>query len=403
MNKQKIDFFFNRLNELLKNGERSIPRAIIDLDALNQNIATLKETLSIKADLRVVVKSLPSAGLIHHIMNQAGTRKLMVFHQPFLSDIAKWGDPSIDILLGKPMPVKSAGYFYKTIKDQSGDFDPFNQVQWLVDTEARLMEYLQLAIELKQVLRINLEIDVGLHRGGFTNLSELRKVLQIIRENSESIVFSGFMGYDPHIVKLPAILRSEKKSLQMANDCYSSCISLLQDEFNELVTEDLTFNGAGSPTVGLHTDDNSMLNDISVGSALVKPTTFDILTLEKFKPACYIATPVLKKFEGTTIPGLEWAKGLLSLINKSHKSSYFIYGGFWKADYCYPTGLRANSLYGPSTNQSMVNLPKSEILNVDDFVFLRPHQSEFVLLQFGKLLILQDDALVDEWELLSQD
>ena len=34
---------------------------------------------------------------------------------------------------------------------------------------------------------------------------------------------------------------------------------------------------------------------------------------------------------------------------------------------------------------------------MDDYVFLRPTQSERVMLQFGDLLILQGGELVDAW------
>ena len=41
-------------------------------------------------------------------------------------------------------------------------------------------------------------------------------------------------------------------------------------------------------------------------------------------------------------------------------------------------------------------------LKVDDFVFLRPHQSEFVFLQFGNILILRNGKVSGAFSLLSQ-
>src|SRR5690554_7433934 len=86
----------------------------------------------------------------------------------------------------------------------------------------------------------------------------------------------------------------------------------------------------------------------------------------------------------TTIPGLEKFKTILRFINRKIAQSFFIYGGFWKADYVFPEELQLNSLFGASTNQTMVNAPMTATLDVDDFVFLRPHQSEFVFLQLDR-------------------
>ena len=163
----------------------------------------------------------------------------------------------------------------------------------------------------------------------------------------------------------------------------------------------MTFNGAGSPTVALHNTITSPLNDVSVGSALVKPTTFDIPTLEKYEPASYIATPILKKFRGTTLPGLESMKKPMNLLGAKNQQSFFIYGGFWKADYHYPEGVAQNAIFGASTNQTMINAPYKVKLEIDDFVFLRPHQSEFVFLQFGNILAIKSGKIVEEWQLLN--
>ncbi len=393
--------YFESLNQELKNQPRAIPFLIIDLDKLDQNIETLKSSIQTNIDFRIVVKSLPSPELIDYVIQKANTKKLMVFHQPFLTHLSKVQDNTIDILLGKPMPVKTAEYYYQTLKTPNG-FSPTNQLQWLVDTTQRIEQYIFLAKKNNQKLRLNLEIDVGLRRGGFSELEDLKKALQLIQSNSKQVEFSGFMGYDPHVVKLPKIIMSKEKAFKKANDFYGKCIYLLKNDFPNLFHEQLTFNGAGSPTIELHHNKNSHLNDISAGSCLVKPTTFDIPTLKKYVPASFIATPILKKMKGTTIPGIEKIKDILNFFNKKNRQSYFIYGGFWKADYYYPKGISENELYGSSTNQTMINSSSNNELKVDDFVFLRPHQSEFVFLQFGNILTLRNGKVDGAFSLLSQ-
>lgn len=50
-------------------------------------------------------------------------------------------------------------------------------MQWLIDTPERLEEYRQLAERLNRRMRINVEIDVGLHRGGVQDTATLERIL----------------------------------------------------------------------------------------------------------------------------------------------------------------------------------------------------------------------------------
>jgi len=141
---------------------------------------------------------------------------------------------------------------------------------------------------------------------------------------------------------------------------------------------------------------------MSAGSCLVKPTDFDIPSLLDFVPASFIATPVLKKCKYTSIPALERFEKLFRLWDPNMEQTFFIYGGKWMADYVSPQGLQKNSLYGTSTNQEMVNGSNKIKLEIDDHIFLRPHQSEFVFLQFGDLLAVRNGKIVERWPILKQ-
>lgn len=390
--------YFHKLNRTLRAYKSAIPSLLIDLDRLDQNLATLQHSLAAGMHFRIVVKSLPSIPLLDYIRQKTDTHRLMVFHQPFLSTLAQHYGNQVAILLGKPMPVQTAHYFYKTLT--SDVFQPAKQLQWLIDSEARLHQYLELAQTLEQKLLINLEIDIGLHRGGIPDLPTLGKVLHLIARHPTHLEFTGLMGYDPHVAALPKALRSPQKSFRLANDFYKRCVTLIKQDFPDLWHENLTLNGAGSPTLAFHQDGTSALNEVAAGSGLVKPTHFDIPSLQDYVPACFIATPILKKMKGTTLPLLEKLKGPMGFFKPAFKQSYFIYGGYWKADFCYPPQTAMNTIFGPSTNQSMVNTAAKIDLEIDDFMFLRPTQSEFVFLQFGDILAVRGGEIVEEWEVL---
>jgi len=390
--------YFSKLNNSLKNQGNYVPSMVVDLDLLDKNIEILKQQLNPKVDYRIVAKSLPSPDLLGYIMEKANTQKLMVFHQPFLTSLAN-DYPQSDILLGKPMPVKAAEKFYQKLPNENL-FNPRTQLQWLIDNEERLSQYLKLAQQQNTLLQVNIEIDVGLHRGGLQQAEELDALLKVIDENQQYLRFSGFMGYDPHIVKLPSIVKSPEQAFVESQAIYQAFVDRLYQQAPNYKTQSLCFNGAGSPSLLLHKE-NTVANELCAGSCLVKPVDFDISSLSQFTPAAFIATPVLKKMAGTQLPALEFAKDTLPLWDQNMQQTFFIYGGKWLAQYESPKGLQGNGLFGTSTNQAIINGSSKVDINVDDHVFLRPTQSEFVFLQFGNLLTYRNEKLGIQWSVLS--
>ena len=89
-------------------------------------------------------------------------------------------------------------------------------------------------------------------------------------------------------------------------------------------------------------------------------------------------------------------------LKRSWGTRIFIYGGYWKAVPVSPAGFITNNLYGRSTNQEMLNGPVDTRADVDDYIFLRPTQSESVMLQFRDLVIIRGDEIVGRWLVFSQ-
>lgn len=389
------DEYFRSLNqELQKNGPMR-PCLLIDLDRLDHNIDVVCAAIRAPKRFRVVAKSLPSVPLLQYVMQRAGTDRLMAFHQPFLNAEAE-AFPDAEILLGKPLPVRSAALFYQQLK---GRFDPSRQLQWLIDTPQRLQQYLELSNGLGATLRINIELDVGLHRGGVADAAQLRAILALLAANPTRLQLAGFMGYDPHVVKMPRFAGTPAQLFERVVATYRGFIDQARASHPSLWRDDLVFNGAGSPTYRLYEND-SLLNDVSVGSVLVKPTDFDLPILRDHRPAAFIATPVLKASRGLRLPGIDQLGAALAWWDPNRRQTFFLYGGHWMARYESPRGLRSNSLFGVSSNQEMANGSESVALRVDDHVFLRPKQSEAVLLQFGDLLTLRGGRLEARWPVL---
>lgn len=388
------DDYFRALNaELKKNGPMR-PCMVIDLDRLDRNIDRVVSTLrGAGKHYRIVEKSLPSQKLIEYVAQRAQTQRLMSFHQPFLNlDAVIF--PDFDILMGKPLPVRSAQLFYQQLK---GSFDPSRQLQWLIDTPQRLEEYLQLAQGLGTKIRANIEIDVGLHRGGVGDNATLGKLLDVIAANPQRLEFAGFMGYDAHVgLGVPSILGTAQELLNKAMAIYQGYVDYARGHHSKLWHDDLTLNAGGSPSYALHASEK-LSSEICTGTALLKPTHYDIETLAEHEAAAFVATPIIKKTGAIRFPGLDEKSKIFSWWDPNQRETFFVYGGWWLADYESPRGLQFSETFGHSANQEIVNGSASVGLNVDDQVFLRPQISEGVLLQFGDLVATRGGKIVDYW------
>lgn len=383
------DQFYQRINQALQQAGHGTPALIIDQARLDANIHHVQQQLPAHLQPRLVVKSLESLDLLSHVASLLNCQRFMVFHAPHLPIILghRLGQsPTTDILLGKPMPVAALQNFYSQYPHYK-----LSSIQWLVDSLPRLEQYLAYATQANVQLKINIEIDVGLHRGGIQHTSQLASLLGLIAKHPNQLNFSGLMGYDAHVTKIPRIIQSAKTAYQQSQHIYQHYISYIQRHFAALFKPDLCFNGAGSPTFKLHCQ-QTVCNDIALGSMLLKPTDFDINNLSALSPALFIAAPVLKVLPSTQIPGLDWLHKYMT----RHKA-LFIYGGNWMAEYVYPQGIQINKLYGRSSNQEMVNVPKNSAIEVDDFVFLRPTQSEAIISQFEHVYVYHQ-GVVKQWD-----
>jgi D-serine deaminase-like pyridoxal phosphate-dependent protein len=158
----------------------------------------------------------------------------------------------------------------------------------------------------------------------------------------------------------------------------------------------LVFNSGGSTTYPLY-EKIGLINEIATASALVKPTDFDVFTLDHHVPAAFIAAPVLKVIKDPELPMAKSLSKLMHRVGLLPRKACFIYGGNWLAQPCYPADSKRANILGHSSNQEMYELKASDQINVDDFMYFRPTQSEAVFLQFGEVAVYDDGKIVDWW------
>jgi D-serine deaminase-like pyridoxal phosphate-dependent protein len=381
------DAYFAGISAALRAAGIAHPTLVIDRARLSANIATVKAAIGTSGHAtRVVAKSLPVPELLHAILDGVGTNRAMVFNGATLEQVGA-ARPDADLLLGKPLPALEVSAF---VQRHAGDDHPAARPQFLVDSVARMAQMIEIARAHDAKMRVNCEIDVGLHRGGFADDAVLAAALDLAASEPR-IAPSGLMGYDPHVVKVPL----QHQAMAHVHARYAASRAVLHEKL-QADPRTMTFNTAGSPTYRLHLDDANA-NELALGSAFVKPGDFEIPTLSTHVAAAFIATPVIKSTGRTRIPGLEFLAPVLRAWDPNSAQTFFIYGGHWLAKPVSPAGLQYNSLFGRSSNQEMLTGSARVTLAQDDYVFLQPDQSEAVFLQFGDLAVYDNGAITARW------
>ena len=384
------DPYFTQLSQALRAAGIQQPCLVLDLDRLNGNIASVKSRLAPGLQIRIVDKSLPCLRLLDHIRTALQTDLVMTFHLPVAAAVAQ-EFPAAQLLFGKPMPVGAARHAL-TKGALAGQSDAASRIAWLIDTDERLAAYGALADELGIDLRFCLEVDVGLHRGGYRNPDALRLALQALQKYPR-LHCQGIMAYEAHIGHVPGLFGGPTAALAKARNLIGLFMACLAPHQRAIL------NIGGSSTALLY-DGGIGANEVSMGSAFVLPTDFDVPSLSTLKPAVHIATPILKVVDAQ-VPRFDDRSWILQKLGKFPKRGCFLYGGRWMAKPVHPPGLKPSKQFWHSTNQQFAGLPDDSDVKPDDIAFLRPTQSEFVLQLFGPIAVYSGDRIVDSWAVLA--
>jgi D-serine deaminase-like pyridoxal phosphate-dependent protein len=377
------DAYFAVLQAALKRAGVAQPTLVVDRRRLEANIAAVRSALApTRLALRVVTKSLPAPDLLEAVLSGTCANRLMVFNAVILEEMAAFR-PDADVLLGRPLPAVQVANF---VRRHAGSPAPAARPQWLVDTSQRLEQYAQIATASGASLRVNLELDVGLHRGGLPDLAALARAIdQAMAEPLLEI--TGLMGYDAQV---PGAA-SPTAEMARVQALYGAAVKLLAEKLGD--TSAMTLNTAGSPTYALHLADPHA-NEVSIGSAFVKPTHFDLAALKDHQPAAFIAQPVLKVMDPALYPRREHLTATFNTLDPNSRRGFFLYGGYGDARPVSPRGLRFSEIYG---GRAMLAGSARVELAQDDFVFMRPTESEGVFLQFGDIAVYDGEEISAWW------
>jgi D-serine deaminase-like pyridoxal phosphate-dependent protein len=375
--------YFAGLQAALRRAGVAQPALVIDRQRLAANIETIRGQLAPSGlGLRVVTKSLPAPALLDAVIAGTGADRLMVFNGVMLDEMAE-RHPGADVLTGRPLPAAQVADF---VRRHANSAAPAARPQWLADSARRLAQYAEIARSAGAPFGVNLEIDVGLHRGGLADLAALAEAVDLV-EAEPLMRVTGLMGYDPHVVGAA----SPEAEAAVVQARYAAAVKLLAEKLGDV--SGLTLNSAGSPTYALHLA-GTAANEVSIGSAFVKPAHFDLPTLKPLQPAAFIAQPVLKVMDPAVFPRREDLGAAYRQLDPNSARGFFLYGGYGDARPVSPPGLRFSPIWG---GRGMLEGSAKVALDQDDFVFLRPTESEGVLLQFGDIAVYDGAEIADWW------
>ncbi len=368
------DPYLTRLSETLRKYGVDQPVVAVDLDRVEANCRAAQAAADPGLDRRLVAKSLPCLPLLDHIRGLIPSSGLMSFSEPMLSALLP-AEQKTDHLIGKPLPVTSAARVLQSCPDAS------DRVQWLIDTPERLREYLTLAETSQPALRLSLEVDIGLHRGGL-KVDQVAELAQVISAHPNARL-SGLMGYEAHLAKLPGVLKS--RATKASAKAFEHAAAALPEGAGYCLNTggSLTFQSYRAP---------GPATEVAFGSVLVKPSDFDHATTTGFQPAAFLASPVLKTMPSNPLPGLEFLP--------RRKTHIAIFGGHFLGQPVHPGGFTYSSVFGRSSNQEVWTGRSSHAVKPGDIALIRPSQSEAVLNLFGTVLAVREGQVIAQWPCL---
>ena len=394
--------YFERLNRELRAATPGRDVAVLDLDALDHNVDLIRAQVGSSFALRLVTKSLPSIPLVTYLMERVGTDRLMAFSEPFIAVLLSQLERPADISLGKPIPAVAAGRLLSS-------HEAAEDVQWLVDDLARLRDYLELAQERGTRLSIQIEIDVGLRRGGAADPDELLRMLQLVADHPAHLRLTGLMGYDGHVPHVPSLFDHEgavAEAFAETQRLYADFVAAATHRFPELITDDLVFDSGGSRTYYRYDEalKGTPVNEVAMGSGFSSPASFTDLLARGHRTAVHLASPISKRIAPGETPFVDGVQPLLARFDPNMEVTFVLLGGGLPGDTIAPPGLQANPFLGGEvggirnllSNQAILTGSRAVRADEGDFVFYHPWEGDGLVV-LDRLWLVRSGRVVGWW------
>lgn len=380
---------------VLKN--KSLPLAIVDLDAIQKNIDHIDREMEGKqASVRLATKSVRVPKLIRYILDHSKTIKsLMCFSAKEAYFLSEQGFD--DLLVAYPAVSSDDLECLKKIhlkqKKISLVVDSIEHLEIISSAMGSLDVPFSCLLEVDMSLRmLGGSVHLGVRRSPVRSKEDALKVFEHSKKY-KNLKLIGLMGYEAQVAGVgdcnpfkkfmnPIVYLMRKLSM-------SKIKKLRHDIFTHLEENGFhieCFNGGGSGSLNLTVREKE-LTEVTVGSGIICSHLFDYYSNIKFEPAVYFALQVVRSSD----PGMVTCQG----------GGYIASGepGWDRVPLpVYPKGLSLVSMEGAGEVQTPVKLSHQAKLKVGDFVVFRHAKSGELAERFNEYLVVSRSEVVDRFQ-----
>lgn len=370
--------------------EQQAPYSFLFLDELDKNIQSVSDN-SNQLKIRIATKSIRSLDVLRYVSAKLADKfiGLMSYHVQESIDLAKQGFQNI--MIGYPqVPTKKQLMEIKMLKQEGCT------IMFMLDQHEHIEILNNLASEIDLQLDVCIDIDMslelpGLHFGVLrSSLNSNNKLINLLDQLKKTLHLNvvGVMGYEAQIagvydhhenvVKSKVIKLLKRTSMQKVYHRRKEFCKIIKQYFNVNY-----INGGGSGSIKESSMDES-INELTIGSAFYCSHLFDRYNYH-FRPSMGYAIPVSRipqQGTYTCLGGGYIASGSidrdkLPVVFSPQDSKY-----------------TKNEMFG----EVQTPIKCSEVLKINDPVFLRHAKAGELLERFNDLLIIENKNIIGKWK-----
>jgi 3-hydroxy-D-aspartate aldolase len=261
------------------------PALLLDMNALENNIAIMGEFFKDKtAKLRPHFKT-DKCPRISHMQINAGAKGITC---------SKLGEAEVLAAAGiKDILIANQIVSPEKLLRVAGLSKSGVRVTILADNAENIADIAKAAIACGTIIRVLVEVDVGMGRCGVRTAEEALALAALI-QNTEGVAFEGLQAYEGHLSHIPT--ESERRAgVNKMVEKITGVVDLLGK--NGIPVKEISGGGTGTYYI---TGENTIWTEIQAGSYLFMDLEYDKLGL-KFEQALTVLTTVIHKREGFAV------------------------------------------------------------------------------------------------------
>ncbi len=285
--------------------DRTLPAAIVDLDAVDANLRLLLDRLAPGPTLRVASKSIRVPAVLHHLLRaDPRVAGVMTYSAAEAKALADRG--FTDLLHGYPVGRRVDADVFADLAGRDGVravamVDAEDQVSLLSVAAGERGVTIPLCLDLDASLRLlGGALHLGVRRSPLRDVAGARELAHRVRD-TPGVRLVGVMAYEAQVAGLPdrvpgqalldPIRRGVKaKSSPLAAARRRAVVAALRADGFEI---DLV-NGGGTGSIAVTSADGTC-TEVTAGSGFFAPTLFDGYDGLPVQPAAFFALPIVRR------------------------------------------------------------------------------------------------------------